>query len=256
MLLAVRIGVVAEPIRAYALVAPGLCVVQDEQARAIWLRALAHFEAGAWDAARPDFLRVLGRCPDDGAARHLAALCAWAEGERPLAIRWLVQVHRQGHAPPATAVALAALHAESGVEPVAIGWLRRGLGAVETAEKAWWITRPAFDALWRNPAPSWLALIEELGLSPELSVTRALAVQPTVEAPEVPAPPPEGLTLRLSPLNPKLDSLDHAGNLRKQVEQRLVERIRPPAALTVENEVFEDELVTVDQALEVVPEEP
>ncbi|HMP76154.1 MAG TPA: hypothetical protein PKE12_07660 [Kiritimatiellia bacterium] len=249
-LLVVQGAAAAPSVEDYALVAPGICIVQDEEARTVWLRALAHFEAEAYGDARQDFLRCLNRCPGDAAARHLAALCAWAEGDHPLAIRWLAQLQRQGNASPATSAALGALYAESGTDSVVIGWLRRGMDGLDAAEKAYWVTRPAFSAFWRNPSPAWREFIEESGLSIEAAVTRALAAKPVVEAPERPVPEPRGVTLHLTPFNPALDSIEQAAEMRKLLNQRLIERIRTVVDIPVAEEIMEDELVTVDQALE------
>jgi hypothetical protein len=238
----------------YRIFAPGACVERDPALHPAWHEALAALEARRYGEAAHILSAALAACPDDGPLRHQAALAAWGIGERAIAMRWLVMSFRQSDASPATAAALAALNAESATESIAIGWLRRGLADADVEERAFWVTRASFSALWARNSAEWRALLNELGVPLDRAVARAMGVRPvrtwTPAAPPAPEPP----LLRLAPYSPDMDTIDRTRAMRLESMQRLIERIRPPTGVVVEVERLVGE--EWDRPELLPPEEP
>ncbi len=238
----------------YRLFAPGACIERDETLHPAWREALAALEGRRYGEAAHLLSNLLTVCPDDAAVRHQAALAAWGIGERAVAARWLVMAFRQAGATPATASALAALHSTAATETIAIGWLRRGLASVNVEERAYWVTRTSFDALWARGSSDWMALMRELGVPADRDVARAMGVRPRVEwTPAQPVEPDVPL-LVLSPFSPDMDTLDRSIFMRREVMQRLIDRIRPPTGVVHEVEHLVGEDLT--PVSDLLPEEP
>lgn len=238
----------------FASVTPGSCITRDAAMRNDWINAHSLILARNYPAAMALLSPLITACPDDASARHLAALCAWGVGQRALAARWLAQASRMRDAEPATAVALAALNAETATESVAIGWLRRALAPLDIYSRAFWVARPSFNRLWASASETWRAFIQEMGLPIDVAVVRAMGVPPVVhvEAPHVEQQ--QETLLRLSPFDPTMDSMDRAIQMRMAVTHRLIERIRPLADVSSEIPLEDEELrVNVDDFLTEQP---
>lgn len=210
----------------FALVEPGACIRRDANLRAEWSNAQALIRQRFYADAMVQLTNCLAKCPEDAATRHLAALCAWGVGQRALATRWLITAQRQQNPPPATAAALAALHARVEPESIAIGWLRRATEPLALEQRAYWATRPSLEPLWRRNSNAWRELIASLGLPEDLAVARALSVAPTIDLSPIAEEISQERMLRLSELALDESPSGRALRMRQVMMQRLVERIR------------------------------
>lgn len=224
----------------YAFANPSACIQQTPGNAERWTTALSLFASRDYVGARREFLYFAGLCPSDPAPRHMAALCAWALGDQPQAVRRLVQVLRLPQPPAASAIAMAALRASTGTDVVAIGWLRRGLQQAPKTEHAYWISRPAFDRLWQESSPAWTDLLEEFELPRNQADVQSIATPMEHESSTPAEEQGSSLSLRLSPFNPRLDSIEQAAQMRQQVDQRLIDRIRISAGISADLESLPD----------------
>lgn len=213
----------------YAVVLPGACVQQSPDLRAAWQAGMDLLAAGDPAGARSAFQRCAQACPDDPAPLHMSALAAWAGDQTATAIRLLVQTTRMRQAPPVSSIALAALYADSPAPNVPLGWLRRGLQQAPPEEHAYWVTRPAFTRIMMEADTPWTELLAEFQLPTDPAVLEALSTPPDRPGlePLAIAEPIQPL-LRLSLFDPGKDSVEQAALVRKQVEQNLIDRVRPP----------------------------
>lgn len=162
----------------YIPIEAGTCVNSSTSSAALWRETVERLREGELAGAMTTAQSLVDQCPNDPYARHLAALCAWAVGERSLAARWLVAAYRADTNLSMAAIALAALNADPATEAAALGWLRRGLARASAGERAYWLTRPPFRPLWQMASDRWRARLREWGVPEDLEKARALATPP------------------------------------------------------------------------------
>ena len=210
---------------------PGPCIRENDPLRLHWETGQRAFAEGAYLDARRAFLAAATGCPDDTAARHMAALASLALGDTAQAIRWLVQIERLPGADALIPLALASAYTNAVAEDSAIGWLKRGLQRTVPEERAYWVTRPAFAWLWSNRAPAFVVLLEEFGIPSELKEAESQAHPPPRAAPpDEPAPEPDARLLHLSYFDPAAASVDKVNFMRRQIEINMIRRIREEEA--------------------------